>query len=111
MDVLVNNFDTPLCAGTYPDFTKTESESARVAMPLAIALPIATWIAAAITGPAHSAAFDVLFLTAHASSLFLAFFCLARALVYGQRKLVVSATATMAAAAVPIAFWFATTPL
>ncbi len=103
MDVLVNKFDTPLCAASRPEVLKVRSSSARAVMPLALALPVSSWIALALVWPVHSDTFALLFVLSHALSLGLALFCFSRAWVYGERRLAAVSTLAIVVAAAPIA--------
>ena len=103
MDVLVNNFDTTLCAATPQNLPRTRSESAAMLIPPAIGLPIACWVALIVLWPIHSDAFAMTFLAVNALSAVLAGFCLSRAFVYGQRKLAAASALTLLGAVAPLA--------
>ncbi len=102
MDVLVNGFDTPLCAAAQPSSPAVRSRAATLTVVLALLLPPVSWAAAAISWPVHSDAFVIGFLAAHALALGLAVFSLGRAFVDGQKGVAVGAAVAALAAFGPI---------
>ncbi len=103
MDVLVNNFDTGLCAASRRLDPQVRSKSARWALPLALGLPGAMWVAAFALWPVHSDAFVLTVLAVHALGGLFGVFCLSRAFVYGQAKLALGSVVAMAVAVLPVA--------